>query len=228
MANIGTKEIKKIKEELRPKIDSIFNPDKYKVIITGTSLVFLKGTEYLVQNLFESMLFTLFIIGILVVLLFRSIKMVSVVVIINTIPMILTAGMMGFIGISLKPSTILIFSISYGLSIDNAINFLLKYRHELKISDKLGLHDIIKLSIEETAHSTISTAIVFVLGFSIFIASNFGGTIALGALISFTLFTAFFVNSLLLPSLILSFNKSIITDSFKNNPIDVEEYDDNN
>ncbi|OFX80981.1 MAG: hypothetical protein A2X12_05370 [Bacteroidetes bacterium GWE2_29_8] len=224
MANIGTKDIKRIKDDLQPKIDSIFKPDKYNVKITGTSIVFLKGTEYMISNLMEGMILTLIIITIMISMLFRSYKMVLVVIITNLIPQICTAGMMGYLGITIKPSTILIFSISYCLSIDNDINFLMKYRHELKRTKGLAsIVDLIISTMKEAGHSVLSTAFVLVLGFSIFIASSFGGTVALGLLISFTLFVAMFVNMLLLPSLILTFNKSIITKTFKEEAVDLED-----
>ena len=222
MKNIGTNEIKRIKEDIRPKIDSIFNPAKFKVTMTGTSIVFLKGTEYLVRNLFESLIFAVIIIAIIMALLFSSYKIVIVILITNLFPQLLTAGLMGYFGITIKPSTILVFSIAYGISIDNAIIYLLRYRQELMVR-KSNIFDSVLITLKEVGHSMLSSSIVLCLGFAIFIASTFGGTVALGVLVSFTLFVAMFANVLILPSLILTFHKSIITKSFEKPLLEMDE-----
>ncbi len=131
VANVGTKEIKRIKQDLKPIIDDIFPPNRFDVEITGTSVVFLKGTEYLVRSLLISLILAIIVIGILMALLFTSFQMVGVSIITNLLPQILTAALMGFLIISIKPSTILIFSIALGISVDNTIHFLSRYRMEL-------------------------------------------------------------------------------------------------
>ncbi len=123
MANIGTTEIDSLKQSLAPKIDKIFPPEDYDVTVTGSSVVFLKGTNYLVTNLISSLLLALVVIAILMALTFSSFKMVIISLIPNLIPQLLTAAMMGYAGIPIKPSTILIFSIALGISVDNTIHF---------------------------------------------------------------------------------------------------------
>ncbi|MCK5838767.1 MAG: MMPL family transporter [Bacteroidales bacterium] len=214
IANVGTHEIKRIKQDLKPIIDDIFPPSRFDVEITGTSVVFLKGTEYLVRSLLISLILAIIVIGILMALLFTSFQMVGVSIITNLLPQILTAALMGFLLISIKPSTILIFSIALGISVDNTIHFLSRYRMELKTNNwniKLSVISALK----ETGFSMIYSSIVLFFGFAIFTLSTFGGTKSMGFLISFTLLIAVLSNLLVLPSLLLSLDRRVTTKSFK-------------
>ncbi len=214
MANIGTKDIQRIKDELKPKIDSIFPPSRYNVIITGTSVVFLKGSNYLVKNLMTSLLLALIVISLLMALLFTSARMIGISLIPNLIPQIMTAGMMGFLAISIKPSTILIFSIALGISVDNAIHFLSRYRLQLKLNN-WNIKESAIAALRETGYSMIYSSVVLFFGFGIFTLSSFGGTEAMGYLIAFTLVIALLSNLFILPSLILTLDKRITTKRFK-------------
>ncbi len=214
MANIGTNEIERIKNELKPKINKIFPPSKFDVIITGTSVVFLEGTNYLVKNLMTSLLLALFIISLFMILLFTSGRMILISLIPNLIPQLMTAGMMGFFGIPIKPSTILIFSIALGISVDNAIHFLSRYRLHLKLN-KWNIKKSVYDALGETGYSMIYSSIVLFFGFIIFTFSSFGGTVALGYLIAFTLVIALLSNLFILPSLLLSLDKWSTTKNFK-------------
>lgn len=214
MANIGTNDIERILNDLEPKIDEIFPPDKFEVHLTGTSVVFLKGTNYLVMNLFMSLGLALVIITILMALIFSSFRMIMISLIPNLIPQILTAGMMGFFDISIKPSTILIFSIALGISVDNTIHYLSRYRLQLK-HHNWNIRSSVFGALEETGYSMIYSAVVLFFGFYIFTLSSFGGTEALGYLVSFTLVVALLSNLFVLPSLLLSLDKMLITKSFK-------------
>ncbi|MEZ5195909.1 MAG: MMPL family transporter [Bacteroidales bacterium] len=214
MANVGTYDIQRIKDDLRPKIDSIFDKENFDVQITGTSVVFLKGNQYLVKNLFTSLLLALLIITVLMALLFTSIRMILISLIPNIIPLLTTAAMMGFIGIPIKPSTVLIFSIALGISVDNAIHFLSRYRLQLKLNNWHIKNSVIA-ALKETGFSMIYSSVVLFFGFGIFILSSFGGTESLGYLIAFTLLIALLSNLLLLPSLILSLDNRITTKTFK-------------
>jgi len=214
MANIGTNDINRILNDIQPKIDSIFNPDKYDISLTGTSVVFLKGTNYLVKNLFMSLMLAVLIITLLMALIFSSARMIVISLIPNLIPQILTAGMMGFFDIPIKPSTILIFSIALGISVDNTIHFLSRYRLQLR-HNSWKIRPAVLAALIETGYSMVYSAIVLFFGFYIFTLSSFGGTEALGYLVSFTLVVALLSNLFVLPSLLLSLNKRIITKSFK-------------
>lgn len=213
MANIGTNEIQRIRDDLRPKIDSIFPPEDYQVNITGTSVVYLKGTDYLVKNLMQSLLLALIAIAILMGLLFSSPRMVIISMAPNLLPQIMTAAMMGFLAISVKPSTILIFSIALGISVDNAIHFLSRYRLHLRINEWNIKVSVIS-ALRETGFSMIYSSVVLFFGFIIFTLSSFGGTEALGYLIAFTLLIALLSNLFVLPSLLLTLDKRITTRRF--------------
>jgi predicted RND superfamily exporter protein len=214
MANIGTNDIERILKDLRPKVDSLFPPDKYEVHLTGTSVVFLKGTNYLVKNLFQSLLLAVVVITLLMALIFSSARMILISLIPNIIPQILTAGMMGYFGISIKPSTILIFSVALGISVDNTIHFLSRYRLHLKQTN-WNIKESVLAALHKTGYSMIYSAIVLFFGFSMFTFSSFGGTEALGYLVSFTLLVALFSNLFVLPSLLLTIDKRLLTKSFK-------------
>jgi hypothetical protein len=218
MANVGTVKIDSIQKSLKPTIDSIFNPARYKVTITGTSVVFLKGTNFLIRNLWESIALAVVIIALLLAFLFTSWRMILISLIPNLIPQLMTAALMGFTGIPIKPSTILIFSIALGISVDNSIQFLSRYRLQLKHTN----HDIpssVVSALRETGYSMIYSSTVLFFGFGIFVFSTFGGTQALGFLISFTLLVAGFLNMLVLPSLLLTLDKWSTTRAFEAAPL---------
>ena len=206
MKDIGTEEMAKVEKRLHAKIDKIFPSDKYTVTLTGKALVFQKGTTYLVENLIESLIFAILLIAGLMAYMFRSWKMIFASVVTNILPLCITSGLMGYFGIPLKPSTILVFSIAFGISVDNAIQFMAKYRHDL-IHNKGKIKKSVISALHETGVSTFYTSMVLIFGFAIFTLSSFSGTIALGGLISVTLTFAMFANLLVLPALVLTTEK---------------------
>ena len=225
MADVGTKEMNRILGKLRPKVDSIFDPRQYHVIITGNSVVYVRGTEFLITHLFESVAIAIVSISLLMALMFSSFRMIVVSMMPNIIPLVITAAIMGFTGVPIKPSTIIVFSIALGISVDNAIQYLSRYRRELtKTGNDIRLSAINAL--QEAGLSMIYTSIVLILGFSVFMVSGFGGTQALGMLISTTLFIAMFFNMVVLPSLLLTLDKIVVTKAFKAAPIIEIDIDD--
>ncbi len=225
MANIGSTEIDTLQKKLKPTIDEIFPPEDFDVDITGGSIVFLEGTNYLVKNLISSLLLALLVIAILMALTFSSFKMVIISLIPNLIPQLLTAAMMGYAGISIKPSTILIFSIALGISVDNTIHFLARYRLQLFLND-WKIKESVLAALLETGFSMIYSAVVLFFGFAIFILSSFGGTEALGYLVSFTLLAAMLSNLFVLPSLLLTLDKRITTKAFREPLIEILDEED--
>ena len=197
-----------IMADLEPKISSIFDPEKYDVIITGTTKVLLTGTKYLLQNLFISLFLVIILISVFMAWMFSSYKMVLISLIPNLIPLLLTGAIMGFFGIALKPSTILVFSIAFGISVDDTIHFLAKYRQELILNKGL-IKKSVFAALKETGVSMLYTSVVLFFGFFIFIASDFGGTVALGLLVSITLLIAMLSNLLLLPALLLTYEEAL-------------------
>jgi predicted RND superfamily exporter protein len=206
MKDIGTEEMAKIEKKLHAKIDKIFPSDQYQVTLTGKALVFQKGTTYLVNNLIESLIFAILLIAGLMTYMFRSWKMIFASVVTNILPLCITSGLMGYFGIPLKPSTILVFSIAFGISVDNAIQFMAKYRHDL-IQNGGKIKKAVVSALHETGVSTFYTSVVLIFGFAVFTLSSFGGTIALGSLISATLTFAMFANLVVLPALVLTTEK---------------------
>jgi predicted RND superfamily exporter protein len=201
-------------KDFLPNLRKAINREYFDVIYTGVSVVASDGTRYLVNNLISSLIFAIICIGVLMALLFRSWRMVFISMIPNIIPLIVTAGIMGFFGIPLKPSTLLIFSIAFGISIDDTIHFLSKYRQELK-NKHWDLKSCVLIAIRESGLGMFYTSIVLFCGFSVFVFSQFGGTQALGILISITLLVAMVNNLVLLPALLLSMDKLLTTKSFK-------------
>jgi hypothetical protein len=206
MKDIGTEEMARVEQRLHKRIDQIFPTDKYTITLTGKALVFQKGTTYLVENLIESLIFAILLIAGLMAYMFRSWKMIFASVVTNILPLCITSGLMGYFGIPLKPSTILVFSIAFGISVDNAIQFMAKYRHDL-IRNEGKIKKSVISALHETGVSTFYTSIVLIFGFAIFTLSGFSGTIALGGLISVTLTFAMFANLLVLPALVLTTEK---------------------
>ena len=206
IADIGSNKLDSlVNDVIAPEIDSVFMDSKMDVNVTGTTLMFIKGNKFLIENLLTSMLIAFVITAFIMGLLFRNVKMIIVSIIPNIIPLLITAGIMGFFGIPLKTSTALIFSIVFGISVDDSIHFLAKYRQEL-FAMKFNVSKAISKSIRETGSSMIYTSIILFFGFIIFVLSEFGGTIALGKLTSITLFFAMTTNVVVLPALILQFD----------------------
>ncbi len=231
MKDTKTDRFDRIEEDLRVEIDKIFPPDRYNVSLTGKALVFQKGTKYLVNNLVISLSLAILLIALFMAWMFRSLRMIMVSLIPNLLPLIITAGLMGFLGVPIKPSTILVFSIAFGISVDDTIHFLAKYRQEL-IANNWKIKKSVYAALRETGVSMFYTSIVLFFGFSVFTISSFGGTVALGALVSATLLFAMLANLLLLPALLLSLEKNIANkETFKKPalkiiPDDNEETDD--
>jgi predicted RND superfamily exporter protein len=235
MKDVGSIKMKELTKELKPRVDSIFNFDyganswieadkRYKIVFTGTSFTFLNGNDFLVQNLLESVLLAVLLISIVLYTLFMSPRMIFVSVIPSLLPLVITAGLMGFFSIYLKPSTILIFSIAFGIASDGTLYFLTKYRQELRTS-KITISKAVSLTIKETGVSMIYTAIILFFGFSIFAASSFGGTAALGILISGTLLVAYCSNLILLPCFLLTLEKRLSDKGFMEESIITIEED---
>ncbi len=214
MADVGTTRMDVLLEKLRAQTDSLFESDKYKVTFTGTSVVFLKGSGYLVSNLITSLFWAIVLIVALMAVLFNSFRILIVSLIPNMIPLIVTAGLMGFFHIPIKPSTMLVFGIALGIAVDNAIHFLARYRLELKLTGN-DLARSVDLATREVSVGIIYTSVVLLAGFFLFGFSHFGGIRAMGILTSITLLVAMFTNLLVLPSLVLSFNRSLMTKAFR-------------
>ncbi len=203
MKDIETDQMERVEDYLEMKEHKYFPAKKYQVLMTGQAKLYLKGTHYLIDNLIISLGLAVFLIFIFIAWMFGgSLKMALISLVPNILPLLITAGIMGFGGIPLKPSTILIFSIAFGISVDDTIHYLAKLRHELKLHKGHIKRSVYK-ALKETGVSMFYTSIVLFFGFGTFILSDYGGTEALGGLISLTLLMAMFSNLLLLPALVI-------------------------
>lgn len=207
VADVGSDKMDSlVNQVIQPKIDSLFTGTEISATITGTTPLFIKGNKFLIANLRSSLLLAFGLIAVTMGFLFASVRMIVISLIPNLIPMMITAAIMGYAGIPLKPSTVLIFSITFGISVDYSIHFLAKYRQELH-ARSFFVPVAISNSILEVGKSMIYTSIVLFAGFIIFTFSSFGGTIALGLLTSTTLLISMIANLILLPSLIMTFDQ---------------------
>jgi predicted RND superfamily exporter protein len=206
MADVGTRRLPVILDSINQRVNELFPKEKYDVQLTGTSVTFLEGSHYIINGLKDSILWAFALIALCMLYLFRSVRILACSLLPNIIPLLITAGVMGWVGIPLKPSTVLVFSVALGIAIDVTIRFLVNYKQELPVYQ----YDM-KRTVIETIHSTgisiIYTSLVLIAGFVIFCFSGFGGTQALGWLTSLTLVTATFTNLVLLPAILISFVK---------------------
>lgn len=218
MKDMEIEKMEEIEKKLNYEISKIMPSNNFEVSITGKAYLFQKGTKYLVKNLIISLSLAIFLIALLMAYMFRSLKMIFISLIPNLLPLIVTAGLMGYLGVAIKPSTILIFSIAFGIAVDDTIHFLAKYRQEL-ITNNWKVKKSVYNALRETGVSMFYTSIVLFFGFSVFTVSNFGGTVALGALVSATLLFAMLSNLLLLPSMLLSLEGSIANEKVLKEPL---------
>ena len=206
VADVGSNKMDSlVNEVVRPKIEEYFGGSKLTADITGTTYLFIKGNKFLIENLITSMIIAFFIIAIIMAVLFKKGKMIVISLIPNLIPLLMTGAIMGYFGIPLKPSTALVFSIAFGISVDDSIHFLAKYRQEMARNGEDTL-SAVTVGIRETGSSMIYTSIILFFGFVIFSFSQFGGTIALGKLTSITLLIAMLTNVIVLPALLVQFD----------------------
>lgn len=234
--DIGSSRINTLVKTLKPRIDSAFNFDyeakkwmeeneRYDIRLTGNCVMFLKGNEFLVSNLVDSVGLAVILIAALMLTLFTSPRMILISIVPSLVALLITAGIMGICHVPLKPSTILVFSIAFGISSDGTLYFLTKYRHEIK-KNKLSMSQAVSLTIHETGVSMVYTALILTFGFGMFGFSSFGGTASLGILLSLTLLVAYAANLILLPCFLLTLEKSIIRKEILNVPIiDIDEED---
>jgi uncharacterized protein len=214
VSDAGTIRIGQLHEQIRQEIDSIFPAERYNVVVTGASILSFKGNKFLIKSLFTSLFIAILIISVFMAWMFSSARMMLISLIPNLVPLLITAAFMGYFSIPIKPSTVLVFSIAFGISVDNTIHFLAKYRQELKATG-LDIKKSVSNAIREAGVSMLYTSIVLFFGFGIFSLSGFGGTAALGVLVSFTLLIAVTSNLILLPSMLLSVEKIIVDKNFE-------------
>ena len=217
--DVGTRRMEEKVERIEALGEEMFPGEGQEVKVTGSSVIFAKGTRYLVQNLFSSLALAIVLIALFMAWMFRSKRMVLVALVPNIVPQLITTAIMGYCGIPIKASTILVFSIAFGISVDGTIHYLAKYRQELQ-GTNWSIRSSVVLALKETGQSMIYNAIILFFGFGIFALSDFGGTVALGVLVSITLLAAMMSNIFILPSLLLTLDKRTTNKEFKEPPVE--------
>ncbi len=206
MADVGTEKLPVILSGITKETNRLFDSSKFKITLTGSTVTFLEGSSFIINGLKESLLWAFLFIALCMLYLFRSIRILICSLIPNIIPLVVTAGIMGWAGVRLKPSTVLVFSLALGIAIDVTIRFLVNYKQELPTND-FDVKRTVSETIKHTGLSILYTSLVLIAGFVIFCFSGFGGTQSLGWLTSVTLLTATLTNLILLPVLLLDFGK---------------------
>ncbi|MES1215860.1 MAG: MMPL family transporter, partial [Bacteroidota bacterium] len=207
MADVGSKRLPLILDSIQRRVDQLFDTASYKVQLTGTSVTFLEGSIYIVDGLKQSILWAFLLIALCMLYLFRSFRILICSLIPNVIPLVITAGVMGWVGVPLKPSTVLVFSVALGIAIDVTIRFLVNYKQDLP-NHNFNIRETVVATIHSTGISIIYTSLVLIAGFVIFCFSGFGGTKALGWLTSLTLVSATLTNLVLLPAILIDVARS--------------------
>ena len=208
MADVGSYRLPVLLDKIRPEVYRIFDSTKYTITFTGTSITFLEGSKFIVHSLRDSLILAFLIIFGCMVALFRSWRILLISIVVNIVPLLITAGLMGWMGIRIKPSTVLVFSVALGITIDVTIRFLVNFKQELARHDD-SIADTVHRTIHDTGLSIIYTSLILIAGFGVFILSQFDGTKSLGYLTSITLFLAMVTNLTLLPALLLWMDKVI-------------------
>ncbi len=224
MADVGSDSVRKILQEIRPVVDSLFPKEEYRVDLTGHSLMFLRSFDYLLHHLFVSLLIAIVLILLIGMVLFRSVAIIVLSKLPCLIPLVMTAGVMGFLDIPFKSSTILIFSIAFGIASDGTIYILTEYRAQLRKLSPSNASKAVSMAIRETGLSMIYTNVILFFGFGIFVMSSFGGTAALGILLSITLLVSLATNLILLPCILLTLEKRAATKALTEEPL-IDIYD---
>lgn len=214
MKDVGTTRMEELYTGLKADIDSVFSAEDYNIMVTGSSITFFKGTQYLLRSLLSSLGLAILLISLFMAVMFSSWRMVVLSLTPNIFPLIFTAAIMGYMDIPIKASTILVFSIAFGISVDNTIHFLAKYRQELIITG-WNIRRSVVLALKETGVSMFYTSVVLFFGFGIFALSDFGGTQAMGVLVSLTLLVAVTSNLILLPTLLTSLDRLSTMHAFR-------------
>jgi len=207
MADVGSVKLPQLLDSIRHETDALFPKDKYTVTQTGTSIVFLEGSKFIINSLRDSLILAFIMIFICMVVLFRSWRIVLIALIVNIVPLLITAGIMGWMNIPLKPSTVLVFSIALGITVDVTIRFLVNFKQDIDHNGD-DIASTVRRTIHETGLSIIYTSLILIAGFGVFCLSQFDGTKSLGFLTSLTLLLAMITNLTLQPALLLWIDKS--------------------
>lgn len=195
--DVGSYQINKLQESLQSYLEENF-PDS-EVTLTGSTILSADLNGKIVNSLFKSILLAFALISIIMAVLFRNVRMVLISLIPNILPLLMVAGFMGFTGIDIKASTAVIFTIAFGIAVDDSIHYLARVRVEMKRGRSLS--KALHYTTVKTGKAIIVTSVILMVGFGSLLTSVFISTVYMGLLVGLTVLTALLCDLFLLPSL---------------------------
>ncbi|TGE28490.1 efflux RND transporter permease subunit [Hymenobacter metallicola] len=205
MPDIGSIRADALNADLRQFLRQHTDPKILTTRLTGSANLIDKNNENLTLNMITGMSIDIVMVTLIVLLLFRSLRMTLVVLIPNLVPILIVAGVMGLAGVSMKVSTSIIFTIAFGIAVDDTIHFISKLK--LTLLQEPSLFKAVRKTYLMAGKAVIVTSLILVGGFSTLIFSSFDGTFYVGLLIGLTLLFGVVAELTLLPILILYFYK---------------------
>ncbi|MCB2377109.1 MMPL family transporter [Hymenobacter sp. BT635] len=205
MPDVGSVRAEALNADLRRFLSQNTDPKVLQTRLTGSANLIDKNNENLTLNMITGMSIDIVMVTLIVLFLFRSVRMTIVVLIPNLVPILVVAGVMGLAGVSMKVSTSIIFTIAFGIAVDDTIHFISKLK--LTLLQEPSLFKAVRKTYLMAGKAVIVTSLILVGGFSTLIFSSFDGTFYVGLLIGLTLLFGVVAELTLLPILILYFYK---------------------
>jgi len=198
--DVGADSIKIISAELDQWIAENTDSNIATYKLTGTGLILDKNAEYIRQNLIEGLGIAIFIVSLLMVLLFRNLKMILISLIPNILPLLIAGALLGYLGIELEAGISIVFAVIFGIAVDDTIHFLSKY----KLARRAGkdMEEALQITFLETGKAICLTSVILFFGFLVMLFSIHPPSITIGLLISVTLLSALFSDMLIIPVMI--------------------------
>ena len=203
MGDIGNQEFQKRQSAFDNFMKKQDLCEKMDYRLTGSAVLIDKNMSYMASSMVKGLLLSVGIVALIIGLLFRSIPVMLISLVPNLIPLVTIAGIMGLMGVELKISTAIIFTIAFGIAVDDTIHFLGKYKFEL-MKGKSPLYAL-KRSYLTTGKAMILTTLILCSGFLLLMLSSFMGTYYMGILMCVTLFIALIADITILPALLMLF-----------------------
>ncbi|GAC1367045.1 MAG: hypothetical protein NVSMB30_00060 [Hymenobacter sp.] len=205
MADVGSIRAAALNGGLRQFLRTAIDSTVLGTRLTGSSNLIDKNNENLTLNMIQGMAIDVAMVTLIVLALFRSFRMTVVVLIPNLLPIVIVAGVMGLAGVNMKVSTSIIFTIAFGIAVDDTIHFISKLR--LTLGKEPDIFKAVRHTYLLAGKAVITTSLILVGGFSTLLFSKFDGTFYVGLLIGLTLLFGVVAELTLLPLLILYFYK---------------------
>ena len=193
----GSYRVTQIRDSLSTYLQTKF-PDS-EITMTGSTILSADLNGKIVSSLFKSIGLAFVLISAIMAFLFKNVRMVFISLIPNVLPLIMVAGIMGFTGIDIKSSTAVIFTIAFGIAVDDSIHYMARLRVEMKRG--LTLDEALNIATRKTGKAIIVTSLILLAGFGTLLTSVFSSTVYMGLLVCLTVFGALLADLVLLPSL---------------------------